>query len=364
MRAAAAPLRRRPPPTVTDAVLSTDYERIVEDFVSLEFIDKSVDLKPLLPVLARVFDSALAGGGAKSFNFQELAADLAQITFDYPFRIPPYFALIIRAIGVLEGIALVGNPDFALVDEAYPYISKLLLTDDSPRLRAALRYMVYGKNSVFDSERLIDILESYESFVTASKSARGGAHADLLVLPASTAASAAAASAPLAVLPPPPPAPASGGAAREALTFLFSPSGLFFRDFILDELVKGVDASARVQASSAVNALGLGNVRLPLLLPFASQPRYIPLAPPVTEEDRAVVANCLKLLSFLTNGQLSAAAGAGGGSLPSITPGLLSELLPLMPTVAREIAPQLAQRLGSRVLARAVRDNLLDPAYL
>ena len=253
------------------------------------------------------------------------------------------------------------------MDEAYPYISKLLLTDDSPRLRAALRYMVYGPaaNSVFDSERLIDILESYESFVTASKSARGGSHAsvDVLVLPASTAA--AAAPAPLSPPPPQPLVPAaSGGAAREALTFLFSPSGLFFRDFILDELVKGVDASARVQASSAVNALGLGNVRLPLLLPFASQPRYIPLAPPVTEEDRAVVANCLKLLSFLTNGQLSAAAGAGGGSLPSITPGLLSELLPLMPTVAREIAPQLAQRLGSRVLARAVRDNLLDPAYL
>lgn len=28
-----------------------------------------------------------------------------------------YFALIIRAIGVLEGIALVGNPEFAIVDE-------------------------------------------------------------------------------------------------------------------------------------------------------------------------------------------------------------------------------------------------------
>ena len=37
----------------------------------------------------QVFDQALAGGGAKSINFQELAADLAQITFDYPFRIPP-----------------------------------------------------------------------------------------------------------------------------------------------------------------------------------------------------------------------------------------------------------------------------------
>jgi hypothetical protein len=82
------------------------------------------------------------------------AADLAEITFKFPFRIPPYFALIIRAIGVLEGIALVGNPDFALVDEAYPYISKLLLTDDSPRLRASLQYMVYGRRRVFDADRL------------------------------------------------------------------------------------------------------------------------------------------------------------------------------------------------------------------
>jgi hypothetical protein len=43
---------------------------------------------------------------------------------------------------VLEGIALVGQPDFAIVDEAFPYIARRLLTDKSPRLRAALRYMV------------------------------------------------------------------------------------------------------------------------------------------------------------------------------------------------------------------------------
>lgn len=53
----------------------------------------------------------------------------------------------------------VGNPGFAIVDEAYPYISKRLLTDDSPRLREALRYMVYGKSNVFDVERLIDLLQ-------------------------------------------------------------------------------------------------------------------------------------------------------------------------------------------------------------
>lgn len=41
----------------------------------------------------------MEGGGAKNINFQELAADLAMVTYNYPFRIPPYFALIIRAIG-------------------------------------------------------------------------------------------------------------------------------------------------------------------------------------------------------------------------------------------------------------------------
>lgn len=106
-------------------LIHRDYDAIVKDFVKLDFIPEGVNLDPILPVLAKVFDQALEGGGAKNINFQELASDLAQITFDYPFRIPPYFALIIRAIGVLEGIALVGNPDFAIVDEAYPYIAQV-----------------------------------------------------------------------------------------------------------------------------------------------------------------------------------------------------------------------------------------------
>jgi predicted unusual protein kinase regulating ubiquinone biosynthesis (AarF/ABC1/UbiB family) len=43
-------------------------------------------------------------------------------------------ALIIRAIGVLEGITVVGNPNFGVVDEAHPYIAQRLLTDNSPNL--------------------------------------------------------------------------------------------------------------------------------------------------------------------------------------------------------------------------------------
>jgi aarF domain-containing kinase len=71
-------------------LINRDYEEIGQDFINLDFIPKGTDTRPIVPALTKVFDVALAGGGAKSINFQELAADLAEITFEYPFRIPPY----------------------------------------------------------------------------------------------------------------------------------------------------------------------------------------------------------------------------------------------------------------------------------
>ena len=371
-------------------LIHRDYEAIVEDFVTLDFIPEGVDLKPILPPLSRVFDQALEGGGAKNINFQEVAADLAQITFDYPFRIPPYFALIIRAIGVLEGIALVGNPDFALVDEAYPYISKRLLTDDSPRLRESLRYMVYGKGQVFDADRLIDVLEAFETFRAASRMSQGD------VAREKTSAGAAADAAPtqnglesllasVAALPgfpfpgiAPPPTPnfrATGSAAgpigsaagdedaqtREALQFVLSPEGSFFREFLLDEAVKGIDALSRDNAARVLAQFGLGDARVPLLLPGSLVPRQVRLSPSVTAEDKATVESVTKLLNFLLRGSRSGddgRAGAAGGD-PTRA---LRELGPLLPAVATEVLPELVSRLNSRVAARAIRDVFAEGA--
>jgi aarF domain-containing kinase len=95
-------------------LIHRDYEAIVADFVTLQFIPKGTDLTPILPVLANVFDQALDGGGAKNINFQELAADLAQITFDYPFRIPPCaFPL---------ACSLAGNLDLLDCSVGVPYL--------------------------------------------------------------------------------------------------------------------------------------------------------------------------------------------------------------------------------------------------
>jgi aarF domain-containing kinase len=372
-------------------LIRRDYELIVEDFVTLQFIPKGADLRPILPVLSRVFDAALDGGGAKNLNFQDLAADLAQITFDYPFRIPPYFALIIRAIGVLEGIALVGDPNFAIVDEAFPYIAGRLLTDDSPRLREALRYMVYGRGESIDAERLVDLLNAFETFASDSQSGRGDMDGSDGMTVSRNLATARArtpsafgllpAPPPLPVpvllplpLPPPPPGalenlrglaarlplplalsrgstPADSAGAREAFRFVLSDEGAFFRSFLLDEVVKSVDALSRGALLELSTSLGgpAAGPHVPILLPGARAGR-LPLVPELTAEDRVLVENISKLQEFL----------APGG--PDGMARMLASLGPREAAMAAELLPEIALRLSSRVSARLLRSAYLPSA--
>ncbi|KAL0742705.1 hypothetical protein Bca4012_084218 [Brassica carinata] len=334
-------------------LIHRDYDAIVKDFVKLGFIPDGVNLAPILPVLAKVFDQALEGGGAKNINFQELAADLAQITFDYPFRIPPYFALIIRAIGVLEGIALVGNPEFAIVDEAYPYIAQRLLTDESPRLREALRYTIYGKTGVFDAERFIDVMQAFETFITAAKSGGGedmnGGMAELALLQNQT--TSLVPSFPASASQPNQPAQT-----RVALSFLLSEKGNFFREFLLDEIVKGIDAITREQLVQAMAVFGFRNAppvfgMVPTLGPF----RPAALLPSVTEEDKVILNNVQKVIEFLT---ARSSMSNNPDQVVDVSQ-VVRELLPVLPGISATVLPEIMSRLGSRVMARIVRDTFL-----
>jgi aarF domain-containing kinase len=280
-------------------LINRDYTEIGQDFINLDFIPKGTDTGPIVPALSAVFDVALAGGGAKSINFQELAADLAQITFDYPFKIPAYFALVIRAISVLEGIALVGNPNFAIIDEAYPYIARRLMTDPSPRLRSALRYMVYGKEGQFDAENLIDLLQAVEKFTAIRDDGDGTAFkvegmrgnkmvgqagdfsgsqtvdtaerdADERFRLSGTATQSVA----------PVETSSDEQTVREALRFFFSTEGGVFREFMLEEIVTVVDASSREAFQELARNLGLGNLPVPSFVRA--------LSPELDDQDRRV----------------------------------------------------------------------------
>ena len=350
-------------------LIHRDYSEIGNDFVNLDFIPKNVDTTPIIPALARVFEAALAGGGAKSINFQELAADLAEITFKFPFRIPPYFALIIRAISVLEGIALVGNPDFAIVDEAYPYISRRLMTDDSPRLKAAFRYMVYGKQKTFDVERMIDMLQALEKFVAVKDYRDGsafkvdGVRGEVYV---GTAGEALGTRKVLVTNDD----MVSGlvqrrretntntntikekSVARDALKFFFNDEGVVFREFVLDEICNGVDAISRDAVRELFIRLNIRSNNIP--------PLFRALAPKLTEDDRKIVDSVTKLVTFLS-GDFSLASSDSDPtsrlrSLQSLLP-TLREFAPNMRSFGLQIVSRLVEKSTSRLL-RATADQI------
>jgi aarF domain-containing kinase len=258
-----------------------------------------------------------------------------------------FSALVIRAISVLEGIALVGNPNFAIIDEAYPYIARRLMTDRSPRLQAALKYMIYGREGVFDAENAIDLLQALEKFkavrddgdgsafkvdgvrgtkvVGSAGDFRGSQMVDTsdrdmhsrFKLSTSTAPTMASTFSGGSIAPQ---SQRDERTVREALRFFFSPEGEVLREFFLEEIVNVVDATGRSSLQELSRSLGLNNFPLPGFVRAMN--------PELTEKDRNIMKQIRKLLEFLMGDYNDESI---------VSTARLRKLIP----VAREYAPQL-----------------------
>ena len=115
--------------TLVDSVvhlINEDYFSLGHDFVKLGFLTPDTELATITPALKRVLGSAL-GSEVQNFNFKTITDQFSELMYDYPFRVPAKFALIIRSLVTQEGLALSLNPEFKIVDIAYPYVSRRLL---------------------------------------------------------------------------------------------------------------------------------------------------------------------------------------------------------------------------------------------
>ena len=139
-------------------LVNKDFDKLAKDFVGLGFLTQEVDLKPIVPAFTQVFGQALAGGVSR-MDFKSVTDDLSGVMYRFPFQVPPYYALIIRSLVTLEGIALSINPQFKILGAAYPYFATRLLVDPDPQLRNSLKEMVLSENSL-RWERLDDLLGS------------------------------------------------------------------------------------------------------------------------------------------------------------------------------------------------------------
>jgi predicted unusual protein kinase regulating ubiquinone biosynthesis (AarF/ABC1/UbiB family) len=184
-------------------LVNRDFEALSQDYVKLDFLTPDVDLKPIIPALANVFGNAL-GATVAELNFKSITDQMSAMMYEFPFTVPAYYALIIRSMVTLEGIAIGIDPSFKVLSKAYPYIAKRLLTDPAPELRASLKDLLF-KEEGFRWHRLENLLRN----ATSSRDYD------------------------------------FDGVVDQALDYLYSDRGIFIRDRLAEELVNTIDSIGR-----------------------------------------------------------------------------------------------------------------------
>ncbi|CAA2954532.1 uncharacterized aarF domain-containing kinase At1g79600, chloroplastic [Olea europaea subsp. europaea] len=137
-------------------MVNRDYEAMARDYYALDFLSPDVDVSPIVPALRNFFDNAL-NSTVSELNFKTIVDGLGNVLYQYPFNVPAYYALILRSLTVLEGLALYADPNFKVLAASYPYFAKRLLTDPNPYLRDALIELLF-KDGRFRWNRLENLL--------------------------------------------------------------------------------------------------------------------------------------------------------------------------------------------------------------
>jgi predicted unusual protein kinase regulating ubiquinone biosynthesis (AarF/ABC1/UbiB family) len=183
-------------------LVNRDFEGLGRDFVKLEFLTPDTDLTPIIPAISYVFNSSLgeAGTNIADMDFKRVTDQLSGVMYEFPFQVPAYYALILRSLATLEGIAISVDPDFKVLAKAYPYVAKRLLTDPAPDLRNSLKELLF-KDGSFRWNRLENLLAN----------ARSSEEYDL------------------------------NQVIDQSLEFILSDRGTFIRDYLADEIVQGLD---------------------------------------------------------------------------------------------------------------------------
>ena len=139
-------------------LVNKKFDKLSLDFVKLGFLSKEVNLEPIIPAFQDVFINAIEMGVSK-MDFKSVTDDMSGIMYKFPFKLPPYYALIIRSLITLEGIALSVDPEFKILGAAYPYFARRLMEDPDPQLRESLKEMLFDNNK-FKWDRLEDLLSN------------------------------------------------------------------------------------------------------------------------------------------------------------------------------------------------------------
>jgi predicted unusual protein kinase regulating ubiquinone biosynthesis (AarF/ABC1/UbiB family) len=126
-------------------VVGKEPAGIADDLIALDFLKPGTDPRIVRPVVEKMFEFHL-NLKLKDVNFKELTYDLADVMYDYPFRLPSNFTYIMRALMTLEGIGIITDPEFNFFETAKPYAKEFMLRREGKDFRKMFVNKLMGRD--------------------------------------------------------------------------------------------------------------------------------------------------------------------------------------------------------------------------
>jgi predicted unusual protein kinase regulating ubiquinone biosynthesis (AarF/ABC1/UbiB family) len=127
-------------------VVGRDVRGLGQDIINLNFLKPGVDPETVRPVVESLFTHYL-NLRLGEVNFKELTYDLAEVIYDYPFRLPSNFTYIMRALMTLEGIGVVTDPGFSFFETAKPFAREFMLRREGRIFRKLIFDKLTGREN-------------------------------------------------------------------------------------------------------------------------------------------------------------------------------------------------------------------------
>ncbi|CAM9527254.1 unnamed protein product [Chrysoparadoxa australica] len=310
-----AQLKKEDTETMVAALIHTanqNYAALIQDMQQLNVLPADADPAVVEPVMRRVIgpyvfqvgyrlslSSNLLLGETHQGNMPAFLLILMLMLLllllllqQIPFSIPDYFALVARAIGILEGIALTGDPDYRIVMEAYPFVSrKVISSSESPALREVLREIIYEDDGEeLNTRRLVNLLSYALGAVAHDAEGKSGVFIDFDQVPS------------------------TGARLEDMVDFLLSDKAKPLRTAAVGELAQTIDLLLRQTTRRNVAALSrfLAPPKLPFL-PRLPVPTLLDttgdlvdtVSPQLELEDEIFLKNLADLVAALTGMDIS-----------------------------------------------------------
>ena len=130
-------------------VVSRDVHGLGQDIINLNFLKPGVDSETIRPIVEGLFKHYL-NLKLGEVNFKELTYDLAEVMYEYPFRLPANFTYVMRALMTLEGIGIVTDPEFSFFETAKPYAKEFMLKREGRLFRKLIFDKLTGRENGSD----------------------------------------------------------------------------------------------------------------------------------------------------------------------------------------------------------------------